>query len=448
LFDFSFITGEQEPVPLKKDSQVFAGAKILSSYSEFYVKKTVSQSYLSSIWSENQKQTTEEMGIQESIAQNFSPALLVLAVSGFLFWLPTGWNEALMVFSAVLIVACPCALALATPIGLGLGVRKLASLGLFLRDTRALEQLIQIRSCIFDKTGTLTQALGSEIEIIYGQPDSDAKAAFRSLAACSSHPLSRRISEWLKDYPQLEVLDFVEISGSGISGTVNSLSVALGTVDFVKPQSRELFPNGSLMMKYGENEVVLQFKPLLRPGILQMLKDLSSSLPIYMLSGDRSSQARVFTSVFEEQNILMSQTPAMKREFVQKLNQDGYKPLVIGDGLNDTGAFAESCCSLAVIEKSGSLFPTADGILASEMLYYLPQMLNLAHKHHLIIKASLFISFLYNLVGLSFALSGLLEPVVCAILMPLSSLSVAIFSAILSSVFTKQVQVPWKFHSS
>ena len=448
LFDFSFITGEQEPVPLNKDALVFAGAKVLSSQAEFLVHKAVSQSYLSSIWSENQKQKAKTIGMQDSIAKNFSPALILLATLGFVFWLPEGFGKAIMVFSSVLIVACPCALALATPIGLGLGVRKLASLGLFLRDTNALEQLLKVRSCVLDKTGTLTQALGSEIEVIYGKISADTGPVFRSLAQCSSHPLSRRIVDWLKDYPELEVQNFIEVPGSGISGLINSQTATLGALNFVNPTASSRFPEGSLMLQHGDTEIVIQFKPLLRPGILRMLQSLSAKFPIYLLSGDRVSQAKVFSGVFSEDRIFMSQTPIMKREFVNRLTQTGNSPLVIGDGLNDTGAFAESQCSLAVIEKSGSLFPTADGIIASEMLHYLPQMLNLAQKHHLIIRTSLFISLFYNIIGLSFALSGLLEPVVCAILMPVSSLSVAIFSAILSSIFYKRVQVPWKFLSS
>ncbi|MCI5059153.1 MAG: heavy metal translocating P-type ATPase metal-binding domain-containing protein [Flavobacteriales bacterium] len=442
--DYSFVTGESEPTSKLKGNILFAGGRVIGKSVRLEVLKELKESQLLRLWkSDNHKKQEKPMiKLTQSIAKVFTITVLILAVSGFFFWLDQGLSKAIFVFSSVLIIACPCALALAAPFGLGNSLRLLAKRGFYLKDIATLERLTKIKHIVFDKTGTITS--NKDFRVHYtGDSFSDSEwRIIKGTTRHSLHPLSIAITNSI-DQPPLEIDNFQEIPGKGLKAEYSGKPVALGSEEFIRERSnKEYVLNGENHVMIALNEKIGAFtvRKSLRQNIKQSLGKLYEICEISLLSGDSDREEERMKDVFPDGVALnFDQSPEQKRDYIDKLQK--HTPcMMIGDGLNDSGALQASYVGMAVSDDHQNFTPACDIITEGRVLNSIHILLKIAKNSMLAVRLSVVFSLLYNVIGLYFALSGNLAPIVAAILMPLSSISVVVFVFILTQMIHKRTK--------
>jgi Cu+-exporting ATPase len=293
-----------------------------------------------------------------------------------------------------------------------------------------LQRLSLVDSVVFDKTGTLTH--GDVPKILFeGELRPDEQAGVKLLTSFSTHPLSNLITKFIKENKSADVSDFLEIPGRGLEGIVEGRKYKVGSAAFVGFKER-LETNGTTVF-ISIDDVILGFfvvKASVREKMDRMLKRLGKKC-VAMLSGDTSSDRATIGRLFPENTILkFDQQPGDKMAFINGLQSDGKKVLMVGDGLNDAGALKQADVGIAVTDDTGLFTPGCDGILQGNQVMNLDHFLSLARTSSRILKGAFAISFAYNAIALTFAVTGNLSPLIAAILMPISSVSVVGFSTI------------------
>ena len=439
LIDYSFVTGESEPVRRQPGELLYAGGSQTAGAIEISITRPVSQGYLTSLWNQeafrkDRDDTSDSITNRYSV--RFTWTILVLALGAVAFW---GWRDpsrAVPAFVGILIVACPCALALAAPYTLGTALRVLGRRGIFLRNAQVIESLAEVDAVVFDKTGTLTTTQGGEV-VFEGAPlTASERTAIRSLAAQSSHPLSRRLAEVpeMGASEPVAVEGFGESLGLGVQGRVGGDHWMLGSARWLRQQGIEGLPEtgetGSVQIaRNGVHRGAFLVTHTLRAEVAELVADLRTSHGLTLLSGDNGRERSRFRRVFgSSATLAFDRTPLQKLAFIQDLQNAGRTVLMVGDGLNDAGALRQGDVGVAVVEKIGAFSPASDVILEATRLPRLAEVLRFSKTAVGLVRASFVISTLYNVVGLSIAASGRLSPVVCAILMPLSSITVVVFA--------------------
>lgn len=432
--DYSFVTGEAVPVPRKTGEFIYAGGRQIGSSIELEVEKAVEQSYLTQLW--NQK---AEKDVASSLRNNinnvsryFTIIILLIAFSAFFYWLKTdGIATAVYVFSSVLIIACPCALALTTPFTFGSTMRLFGRNGFYIKNTDVVEQLYRTDTVVFDKTGTIT--LNRAVQVQFnGQPLSvEEKQCIRSVVRNSSHPLSAALNDYLKKTETSDPTTYEEIPGMGITATINGRRVNIGSKQFV---SGEPEPDSTTESRvyvgfdgktYGYFSISNQY----REGLEAVIADLKSNYELHLISGDNEAERSNLLKLFgDDADLHFNQSPTDKKAYITKLKEDGKKVLMIGDGLNDAGALAQSNAGISIADDVFSFSPASDAILESAKFDKLNRFLSFTKTSMKVIRASFIISFFYNVIGLSFAVSAMLSPLIAAILMPISSVSIVAFT--------------------
>jgi len=432
--DYSFVTGESRPVVKNPGDFIYAGGRQMGELIKIRVQKAVSQSHLTKLW--NQDKTYEKPGdslktLSDNISKYFTITIVAIAISGFAFWMLKGeTHTAIFVVTAVLIVACPCALALSIPFTFGNTMRIFGKNGLYIKNTNVIERLSHIDTVVFDKTGTLTRP--NESKIIYsGTTLSETeKSAIYSLAKQSTHPLSIAIANYHQGASYLQPEHFVEVSGRGIYGKVEGLEVKIGSWEYVKGEE------GSGAQNETEVHLSINKQPVglyaignqYREGIEKVLGFLKSHFNLYLISGDNDSEAEHLSAYFKKEHLLFNQKPGDKVEFIKSLQEKGQTVLMTGDGLNDGGALMQSDVALTIANKVYHFSPASDAVLEAAQFQNLARFIRYTRTSLNIVKLSFLISFLYNIIGIGFAITGNLSPIVAAILMPVSSVSVVAFA--------------------
>lgn len=442
--DYSFVTGEAAPVAKKSGDKLFAGGKQLSGILEMEVLASVSQSYLTQLWSNDvfQKDSKSPFKtITDNISKNFTIAVLTIAVIATVFWLFKDVNKALNVFTAVLIIACPCAIALAAPFTLGNMLRIFGKQKFYLKNATVVEQLAGINTIIFDKTGTLTTHKENTISYDGDELNSQEKNILKSALRASNHPLSRTLYSNLKDVTTLKITEYKEVVGKGIEVVYNGVNLKLGAANFVINNEEKTTLDTAVYISF--NEVYkgkFTFKNSYREGVKSLFNSLKNDYELSVVSGDNEGE-RVFLedNLPKGTNLLFNQKPEDKLNVVAKLQKENKKVAMIGDGLNDAGALAQSDVGIALSENINVFSPACDGILDASKFNKIGIYINASKKAIKIINYSFILSLCYNLVGLYFAVTGQLMPVVAAILMPLSSISIVIFTTISTNILGKKI---------
>ncbi len=447
--DYSFVTGEAEPVLAVSGDKIFAGGRQVGSAIELEVIKQPSHSYLMQLWNQqdhgfsDKEQEAELVSLANRLARIFTPAILALALAAGLYWWLEDPSKAVNAATAVLVIACPCALALATPFTLGTAQRLMGRKKFFVRDDATVERLGHIDEIVFDKTGTLTQSGESSIEFVGDSLDDDTAGLIGALARQSTHPLSRRIASVTPD-TDLTVHDYYEVTGSGTSGIVEGREVRLGSAGFVGAQIDRSRATESRVC------IAVDGRPLgfyrvanvYRPGLDTAVAALGKSYRLTLISGDRDAEVANLREIFGgDAELKFEQLPHQKLEYVRSERLTGNRVLMVGDGLNDAGALAEATVGVAVTEDSAAFTPASDGILQAENLASLPQFMALARRSLTTIKIGFALSIAYNVIGLFFAVQGTLSPVIAAVLMPASSVTVVALSTLLTAWQAKRVGV-------
>ena len=442
--DYSFVTGESVPVHKVLGEIVYGGGRQLGGAIEVEILKEVSQSQLTKIWNSqgdnlNQSRLTS---FSELISKYFTIALIAIAFITLIVWSFIDLSIGFFAFTSVLIVACPCALALSSPLALGNTLRLLGSRGFYLKNAQVVEQLARVNHIVFDKTGTLTTPQEFEVQYVGDFANDIFFSAVKSLVDQSQHPYSRAISGKLQNYKLIKVDQFAEISGSGIQGTIESVGfLKLGSASFCGALNTTDYAgvyvsvNGIVMGHFS-------IKNHYRSFITKLLKRLGVRYKISVLSGDTAREKHGLMQVWNGfQQVFFGQTPEDKKNRISELSQKGDVVMMVGDGLNDAGALMSSDVGVVIAENASQFTPAAKGIIMSEKLPELNRMLRLCVKTLQTIRISFGISLMYNLVGLYFAVQGQLSPVIAAILMPLSSITVVLFNTFYTNYMAHKLKL-------
>jgi len=450
LIDYSFVTGESEPVACFKGDVIYAGGRIAGTSLRMEVLKPAADAYLMKLWNQNALENSNFepeafKGTADKIARYFTPAVIIIALLGFGAWLPYSIETAFQVLSAVLIIACPCALALSAPLSLGHGLRLLARSNFFVRNTSAIDRMARIRCLVFDKTGTLSQQdLGpmSEENIEWSPAQ---QSMVQSVCRHSTHPLSKMLAKTLPFNPNHRIQLYDEQEGKGINALVDGHRIQIGRrIEAHNEDGRAIeqknaraysAPGNLVWVRIDGKELgYVHFKPIWRSGIEGSLHRLGIDYEIHLLSGDNPRDGERIAAWFPPGSALnFRQSPLEKKHYIGELSRKRAGGVaMIGDGLNDAGALQAADVGIAVSEKSGQFSPACDVILAGDALTRLPDILAFVRSIPSVLYINLAFSVTYNLAGLSFALSGTLTPLLSAIFMPISSLTVLLSSAFLT----------------
>jgi Cu+-exporting ATPase len=438
--DYSFVTGEAIPITKKSGDKIFAGGKQMGKVIEMEVLHSVSQSYLTQLWSNDVFQKNVEQNhksITDTISRYFTPILLLIAFAGFGYWIFIDANIAFNVFTAVLIVACPCALALTAPFTMGNVLRILGKKKFYLKNALVIEQLAKVDTIVFDKTGTITTNRKSNISYEGKLLAEENLILLKNVLRASNHPLSRMLYDFLPECKRLKIIDFEEISGKGIQAETEGNQIQIGSTAFVGKSQDNSIQQTSVHIKI--NEVYFGkyiFNNQYREGLAELFQKLSHKYQIKVLSGDNEGERETLETILPKgTELIFNQKPEQKLEFIKKLQQEGKNVMMVGDGLNDAGALAQSNIGISISENVNVFSPACDAILDAGEFKRIDYFLRLSKKSITVIKMSFALSLLYNVVGLLFALTGNLQPLVAAIIMPLSTVTIVSFVTIMSSYF-------------
>jgi Cu+-exporting ATPase len=335
-------------------------------------------------------------------------------------------------------VACPCAIALAVPFAFGTASRLLGEQGFYLKNTGVVESLARLTSVVFDKTGTITQA-GAAAAVFVGEPlTGEERNRVASLVRNSPHPLSRAISALLRSGSSDGLVDFVDSPGEGIAGTVDGVPIRIGSAEFALGTGS---PAASAPEHLADTRVFLSIagrprghfaiRNVYREGVSALAARLKRRFLLHLLSGDTPAERfRLQELLGADVPLLFHQSPADKREFIRSLRRQGARVAMVGDGLNDAAALSASDAGIALTEDITAFSPACDAILEARALPRLDAFFAFSAASVRIVLMSFGVSVLYNIIGLTFAFSGTLSPLVAAVLMPVSSVSIIAFTTL------------------
>ncbi len=431
--DYSFVTGEARPVLVQRGEQVYAGGRLIGQPVTLRVVQATSQSHLTGLWNHEAFRKPEEQTYQKIIdraARRFTVVVMLLAVGTGVYWYFADPHAMWLVLTSVLMVACPCALALAAPFTYGNMLRVFGRYGLYLKNADVIERMAGIDTVVFDKTGTVTHGDTPEV-VFYGELSEEAYGWVKCLTASSTHPLSVLIASSIETDVSVEVSGFREIPGKGIEGVFNGHRVRVGAASFVGSASL-VDAEGPVVFVSVDDRVqgFFEAKTSVRSGMNTML-DRLRGFDIALLSGDNAAGKDAMRRLFGPlTQMLFAQSPHDKLVFIRKLQDKGRRVMMVGDGLNDSGALKQSDVGIAVADSTGVFTPASDGILTGTQIANLDRFILLAGSARRVLLGAFSVSFLYNAVALSFAVTGHLTPLVAAVLMPVSSFSVVAFSTL------------------
>lgn len=440
MIDFSFVTGEAIPVNKTLGEIIYAGGRQTGEAIEMEVIKPVSQSYLTQLWNNEaftRKQDNRLQTFNERVSKYFTFILLIIAFSSLLFWLPGDLERGLASFTAVLIVACPCALALSTPFTMS------AALGIFdrnkfyLKNTAVVEQMAAINAIVLDKTGTITNGNNNKIALEANLTE-EQKQLIYSACINSGHPLSRMIYCYLGVQDRLEVSHYTEIPGKGILAKIKTFTLCIGNEKFVTGCEVKPAPTTRVHLLINEEYLgYFSFLQYYRDG-LNKITDLKNEYQLHLLSGDQDHELEALLPFFNNKDHMQfNQSPQQKLDFIKTLQSSDKQVMMIGDGLNDSGALKQSDLGIAVTDNVNNFSPGCDAILDGSSFDKLPAFLRFSKDTVEIIHFSFLISLVYNLIGLSYAVTGNLSPLTAAILMPVSTVTIISFTSLATHLAAK-----------
>lgn len=441
LIDFSFVTGEAVPVSKTLGEIIYAGGRQTGEAIELEVVKPVSQSYLTQLWNNEaftRKQDNRMQTFNERVSKYFTTVLLIVAIGSLLFWLPTDINRGVAAFTAVLIVACPCALALSTPFTMSAALSIFDRNLFYLKNTAVVEQMAAIDTIVMDKTGTITTGDNDRIQL-NAQLNDTEKALIYNICMHSGHPLSRMICRYLGSHEWLPAAGITEIAGRGIEGSINGCQVRVGSEQHVGSYRNEKSAGTKVHISIAGNyKGYFALAHQYREG-LKNVSDLEQDYEMFLLSGDQDHERFELVRFFKHSGrLFFNQSPQDKLDFISRLQQQGNKVMMIGDGLNDAGALKQSDLGIAVTDNVNNFSPGSDAIMDGRSFAKLPSFFKFSKDTVRIIHISFLISLTYNFIGLSYAVTGKLSPLFAAILMPVSTVTIISFTSLATHFAAKK----------
>ncbi|MCR9053592.1 MAG: heavy metal translocating P-type ATPase [Phaeodactylibacter xiamenensis] len=447
--DYSFVTGESEPVGRNSGEKVYAGGRQTGSSIEVSLTRRVSQSYLTQLWNDEAFTKATDSRTSElanRVGKYFTFAILIIAFTTLGYWLQYDTGLAVNAFTAVLIIACPCAVALAVPFIFGNALRVLARNRFFLKNTAVIEAVSNVQSIIFDKTGTLTDRHQSSIHFEGAPLDAHEKQMVRALLKPSSHTLSQQIVAYLsadepaQDTALYPVSNWEEVVGQGVAGNVSHYHLKAGSAAFM--DKKVAAESGVYIQINGQVRGAFRLENHFRTGLWEVVHYFAQQARLFLLSGDNDRERSLLEPAFEGKGeMFFRQSPQDKLQFVRKLQAKGENVMMLGDGLNDAGALKQSDAGIVVAENTNNFTPACDAILDAAHFDRLPGFVEFARKSIRLVYYAYGFALIYNIIGLSFAVQGALSPIVAAILMPLSSISIVLFGTLSSNILARKLKL-------
>ena len=443
--DYSFVTGESESVRKLSGDKLFAGGKQISGVIEIEAVKSVEQSYLTQLWSNdvfNKNKTTSFTTLTNAISKHFTIAILSISITATLFWLFYDASKAINVFTAVLIIACPCAIALSAPFTFGNLLRIFGKLKFYVKNATVLEQLAMVDTIIFDKTGTITA--NQECTATYNgeQLSGNEETLLKNTLRGSNHPLSRSLYDLLEAHNIISLNHFEEHIGKGIEASYNNDTMKIGSASFTGHNQN--VPVLNTTVHISSNNIYkgkYTFYNSYRKGVSKLFNSLKSKYDLVILSGDNEGEFENLKKLLPSKTkLIFNQKPTDKLEYIKHHQSEGAKVLMVGDGLNDAGALAQSDVGIAISENVNVFSPACDIIMDASKFDQLYKFIIASKSAVKIIKWSFMLSFMYNIIGLYFAVTGQLSPVIAAILMPLSSISIVVFTTLMTNLIGNKIK--------
>lgn len=430
--DNSFITGESESISKQPGDKIFAGGKQIGSSLELEVIKDVDQSYLTQLWNKEafKKHETGLDTLTNTISKYFTFIILGIALVAGIYWATVDLEKMFQVISAILIIACPCALALSAPFTFGHIMRILGRNKFYVKDTLTIEKIAKLDTVVFDKTGTITHRKKSNIKFEGPEISESDLLNIKTLLKNSNHPLSKSLYEFIEVKDEyFPVEHFREISGKGYEANIRGNVYKIGSAKYNDQESKNL----ETAVYISKNSKFIG-KFIFKNEYRENLKDLFRKLThykVYILSGDNSSEEDQLKELIPDYKAMaFNQNPEDKLNYIQNLQNQKMKVAMLGDGLNDAGALKQSNVGIAVADDSNSFTPSSDVIMNGEKVVELDRYLNVCKGSITIVKITFIISFLYNIVGLSYAVTGHMHPLFAALIMPASSITVVSFTTL------------------
>jgi Cu+-exporting ATPase len=451
--DESLLTGESMPVEKQPGAKVFAGTQNLYGAFTFRAVGVGSETALARIIQLVQEAQASRAPIQslaDKITGIFVPTVLIIAIGTLITWkvfLNADFASALVHSVAVLIIACPCALGLATPTAVIVGTGRAAQLGLLVKDAEALENLARAQVVVLDKTGTLTQGRPEIARMLtQGMSEEEALSLAGSAEALSEHPLAQALHRAAQRRGvTLHIpTEFSAVRGKGVSALINGKRIRVGTGAFLQEEGWSLNGLADQALSWareGNTTVYLGVDGIARaifaiadqpkPEAREALERLKRLIPeVYMITGDNKPTAlSIAQQVGIDPNCVFAEVlPEQKAHYVQTLKKtpQGHERLVafVGDGINDAPALASSDVGIAIGTGADVALETADISLIRNDLHGVPDAILLSRATLRTIKQNLFFAFIYNVLGIPLASAGVLSPMIAALAMALSSVSV------------------------
>lgn len=435
IIDNSLITGESLPKNSKKDDEIFSGSINLGESILLKVSRRPENSMLANIAKmtediENYK--TKFTKLSDKISRLYTPCVHLMALITFIFNYKYGFNSALIKTLSVLIITCPCALALAIPIAQIIMISSLIKKGIIIKSGEVIEKIQKINVIIFDKTGTLTTGEISVEEIFeikenkLENVDNEIISLFASISNKSKHPISRAVTKFYEG--NLYKIDIKEEVGHGISGEHQGQTIKIGTQNFcnIKKFNDKDSEKIKAFASINEKKYLVLLSDKTKFGANKIINWLNN-YRIILLSGDRESTVKTIANQLEIKEYYFEKTPTEKLEFAKNLQKNN-KIMMFGDGINDAPALKLSDISVSFTNGSDIAKNSSDIIIQNNNLNLIKTLFNKINKTRNIMKQNLAASIIYNLIAIPFAFLGYVSPMVAAISMSLSSLIVLLNS--------------------
>ncbi len=435
-FDESSLTGESNPVYKSAGMSVVSGTTSIDADVYFMATKDFKHSTLSNIVSLLESAINKKPKIQQManrLSEYFSSVILILALVTFLGWWiwPNSFETSFMVAVSVIIIACPCALALATPVATLVGLSISASRGILFKEAAGLETMATIDTLVLDKTGTITIGKPEVIkEHIYREFD---KNLLYSMAKSSKHPISKGVSEYIKEQNENigEVIfdEYIQIPAKGIEAKYNNINILGGNLKFLNEHGIdtdiEVDETAFYFVINNELAAVYELKDKIKEGIEELISNMRQKrIEVVLLSGDHCNITRNIAGEVGIKNFLYEQTPQDKAEYIKTIHNNGKKVVMVGDGVNDILALASADIAIAMGSGSDIAVEVGDVVLLDDSLKSLNDAFKISQTTFGLIKQNLLISLVYNAVTIPLAMAGYIIPLFAAISMSLSSLLV------------------------
>ena len=437
MFDLSVLTGESEPILKKVGDEIVSGSMVIDSTVEYTTTKRANNSLLHNITELLSDAVTKKPQIEQlanQISGYFSVVILLISIATFLGWyllIGAGFEKALIVSISVIVIACPCALGLATPMATLIGISKAAKEGILFKEASKIETMAKTTLLALDKTGTIT--VGKPLVVNYKEYKQYDKNLLYSLVKSSNHPISKGVKNYLQEQnsnlKELKLQAQKELQAKGVEAEYENSKLLGGNLELLKHNNIEFSyaSDNSLYIFAINGEVVATFEltDIVKPRAKEFIANIKSlGIKVVMLTGDRAEVANKIAKEVGIEHIEANLLPQDKAQLIDSYNQQGEIVVMVGDGINDSIALAKSNIAIAMGSGADIAIEVSDVVLLNNSLDSLNNSFVLAKNVFKSIKQNLSLSLLYNVVAVPLAVMGYVTPLVAALAMSLSSLSV------------------------